>query len=30
LVFHLFASLAEFSVIWTRRDARLPNVRVAA
>jgi len=30
LVFHVFASLAEFSVIWTRRDARLPNVRVAA
>jgi len=30
LVFHVFAALAEFSVIWTRRDARLPDVRVAA
>ena len=24
------AIFAEFSVIWTRRDARLPDVRVAA
>jgi len=30
LVFHVFASLAEFSVIWTRRDARLPDARAAA
>ncbi len=30
LVFHFFASLAEFSVIWTRRDARLPDARAAA
>ena len=30
LVFHLFAALAEFSVISTRRVADLPDVRVAA
>jgi DNA invertase Pin-like site-specific DNA recombinase len=30
LVFHVFAALAEFSVIWTRRDARLPDARAAA
>ena len=30
LVFHVFASLAEFSVIGTRRDARLPDARAAA
>ncbi|MDQ2851393.1 MAG: recombinase family protein [Actinomycetota bacterium] len=28
--FHLMARVAQFSVIWTRRDARLPDVRVAA
>ena len=30
LVFHVFAALAEFSVISTRRDGHLPEVRVAA
>jgi DNA invertase Pin-like site-specific DNA recombinase len=30
LIFHVFAALAEFSVIWTRRDAGIPDVRVAA
>jgi len=30
LLFNALAMVAEFSVIWTRRDARLPNVRVAA
>ena len=30
LFFHMLAAFAEFSVIWTRRDARLPDVRVAA
>jgi DNA invertase Pin-like site-specific DNA recombinase len=30
LVFHVFAALAEFSVISTRRDGRLPEVRAAA
>jgi len=30
LVFHIFGSLVEFSVIWTRRDARLPDSRAAA
>ena len=30
LVFHLFAALAQFSVISTRRVADLPDVRVAA
>jgi DNA invertase Pin-like site-specific DNA recombinase len=30
LLFNVLAMVAEFSVIWTRRDARLPNVRVAA
>ncbi len=30
LLFNVLAMIAEFSVIWTRRDARLPNVRVAA
>ncbi len=30
LVFGIFAALAEFSVIWTRRDARLPDLGVAA
>jgi DNA invertase Pin-like site-specific DNA recombinase len=28
LIFHIFGSLAQFSVIWTRRDARLPDVSV--
>jgi DNA invertase Pin-like site-specific DNA recombinase len=30
LVFHVFAALAEFSVISTRRDGHLPEVRAAA
>ena len=30
LLFNVLAMVAEFSVIWTRRDARLPDVRVAA
>jgi DNA invertase Pin-like site-specific DNA recombinase len=30
LVFHIFAALAEFSVISTRRDGHLPEVRAAA
>jgi len=30
LVFHLFAALAEFSVISTRRDGHLLEVRAAA
>jgi DNA invertase Pin-like site-specific DNA recombinase len=30
LMFNVLAMVAEFSVIWTRRDARLPDVRVAA
>ena len=30
LLFGVLALAAEFSVIWTRRDARLPDVRVAA
>jgi len=30
LLFNVLAMIAEFSVIWTRRDARLPDVRVAA
>jgi len=30
LVFHIFGSLAEFSVIWTRRVGYLPEMRAAA
>jgi DNA invertase Pin-like site-specific DNA recombinase len=30
LVFHVFAALAEFSVISTRRAADIPDVRAAA
>ena len=30
LLFNVLAMVAEFYVIWTRRDARLPDVRVAA
>lgn len=30
LLFNVLAMIAEFSVIWTRRGARLPDVRVAA
>jgi len=30
LVFHIFGSLAEFSVIWTRRDGYLAEMRAAA
>ncbi len=30
LLFNVLAMVAEFSVIWTRRDARLPDVRAAA
>jgi len=30
LLLGVFASCAQFSVIWTRRDARLPDVGVAA
>ncbi len=30
LLFNVLAMVAEFSVIWTRRDAHLPDVRVAA
>jgi DNA invertase Pin-like site-specific DNA recombinase len=29
LLFNALAMVAEFSVIWTRRDARLPDVRAA-
>ena len=30
LVFHLFGALAQFSVIWTRRDVCLPRWGLAA
>jgi DNA invertase Pin-like site-specific DNA recombinase len=30
LLFNVLAMVAEFSVIWTRRDARLPDARAAA
>jgi len=30
LLFNVLAMVAEFSVIWTRRDVRLPDVRAAA
>lgn len=30
LRFNVLAMVAEFSVIWTRRDAHLPDVRAAA
>jgi DNA invertase Pin-like site-specific DNA recombinase len=29
LLFNVLAMIAEFSVIWTRRDARLPDARAA-
>jgi len=30
LFFHMLAAIAEFSVIWTRRDGRLPGLSAAA
>ncbi|KAF0957322.1 hypothetical protein MLGJGCBP_07698 [Rhodococcus sp. T7] len=30
LIFSIFGALAEFSVIWTRRDTHLPDLGVAA
>jgi len=30
LLFNVLAMVAQFSVIWTRRDARLPDARAAA